>query len=147
MTNIVTTFIAIGTVDRFGRWPLLLIGSLGMTVALGLMAILFSRALVDSTGVHLERASGVAALVAANVFVFCFGFSWGPVMWVLLGEMFANRIRAKALAVATAVNWIANFVVSVSFPWLQSLGLGIAYGVYASTRPPPPSPSSSSGEA
>ncbi len=131
VTNIVTTFIAIGTVDRFGRRPLLLAGSLGMALALGLMALLFSRALVDASGVHLDRASGVAALVAANVFVFCFGFSWGPVMWVMLGEMFSNRIRGKALAVATAVNWIANFAVSVTFPWLQSLGLGFAYGVYA----------------
>jgi SP family sugar:H+ symporter-like MFS transporter len=131
VTNIVTTFIAIGTVDRFGRRPLLLAGSLGMALALGLMAALFARAQVDATGVHLDRASGVAALIAANVFVFCFGFSWGPVTWVMLGEMFSNRIRGKALAVATAANWIANFAVSVTFPWLQTLGLGIAYGAYA----------------
>jgi SP family sugar:H+ symporter-like MFS transporter len=119
-------------VDRFGRRPLLITGSAGMAVSLGTMALLFSRALVDSSGhVQLDRASGVAALIAANVFVFCFGFSWGPVVWVLLGEMFANRIRAKALAVAATAQWVANFLVTLSFPVLQKLGLGIAYGTYA----------------
>jgi sugar porter (SP) family MFS transporter len=131
VTNVVTTFIAIASVDRFGRRPLLVLGSLGMTLSLGLMAFLFGRAVVDAAGIHLDHASGVAALIAANVFVFCFGFSWGPVVWVLLGEMFNNRIRAKALALATAAQWIANFAVSVSFPWLQKAGLGIAYGIYA----------------
>ena len=132
VTNIVTTFIAIASVDRFGRRPLLLVGSVGMAVSLGMMALLFARAEVDPTGgVLLDRASGVRALVAANVFVFCFGFSWGPVVWVLLGEMFPNRIRAKALAVATTAQWLANFLVTVTFPALQKLGLGLAYGMYA----------------
>ena len=132
VTNIVTTFIAIASVDRLGRRPLLLVGSVGMAVSLGIMALLFARAGVDpSGGVLLDRASGVRALIAANVFVFCFGFSWGPVVWVLLGEMFPNRIRAKALAVATTAQWLANFLVTVSFPALQKLGLGLAYGMYA----------------
>lgn len=132
VTNIATTFIAIASVDRFGRRPLLLVGSAGMALALGAMALLFSRAVVDPAGnVQLDHASGLAALVAANVFVFCFGFSWGPVVWVLLGEMFPNRIRAKALAVAATAQWIANFLVTVTFPALQKLGLGLAYGLYA----------------
>jgi MFS transporter, SP family, sugar:H+ symporter len=132
VTNIVTTLIAIATIDRFGRRPLLLAGSAGMALALGTMAVLFSRAVVDPGGhLHLDGASAVGALIAANVFVFCFGFSWGPVVWVLLGEMFDNRIRAKALAVAAAAQWIANFLVTVSFPGLQALGLGLAYGLYA----------------
>lgn len=132
VTNIVTTLIAIATVDKLGRKPLLLVGSVGMTVSLGVMAYLFSRAVLDAEGhLHLDGGSGVAALVAANVFVFSFGFSWGPVVWVLLGEMFANSIRAKALAVATAAQWIANFVVTVSFPALQKAGLGFAYALYA----------------
>ena len=64
-------------------------------------------------------------------FVVFFGISWGPVVWVLLGEMFPNRIRAIALSVAAAAQWIANFVVSTSFPPLAAKGLGLAYGLYA----------------
>ena len=79
----------------------------------------------------LTGSSGDIALVAANTFVFFFGFSWGPVVWVLLGEMFPNRIRAIALSVAAAAQWLANFVVSTTFPPLASHGLGIAYGFYA----------------
>ena len=131
VTNIVTTFIAIAAVDRFGRRPLLLAGSAGMTLALGAMAILFARAAVDAKGVHFDRTSGLAALGFANLFVFCFGFSWGPVVWVLLGEMFSNQIRGQALGVATTAQWLANFLVSVSFPALQKIGLGFAYGLYA----------------
>lgn len=132
ITNIVTTLIAIASVDRFGRKPLLLLGSAGMALALAAMAYLFASARVDATGVHFDRASGMYALVAANLFVFCFGFSWGPVVWVLLGEMFNNKIRAQALGVATTAQWLANFFVSVSFPALQKhLGLGAAYGLYA----------------
>jgi MFS transporter, SP family, sugar:H+ symporter len=70
------------------------------------------------------------ALVAANLYVVFFGLSWGPVVWVLLGEMFNNRIRAQALAVAAAAQWLANFTVSTTFPTLQAVGLGFAYGLY-----------------
>ena len=74
----------------------------------------------------------MVALLAANVYVFCFGFSWGPVVWVLLGEMFNNKIRASALALGAAVQWIANFIVSTTFPPIAfNLGLGVAYGLYA----------------
>jgi len=132
VTNILTTLIAIASVDRFGRRPLLLVGSVGMALSLGSLGLLFSRASVDAAGnVLLAGTSGIAALIAANVFVFCFGFSWGPVVWVLLGEMFPNRIRAKALAVGATAQWVANFFVTATFPALQKLGLGLAYGVYA----------------
>jgi MFS transporter, SP family, sugar:H+ symporter len=70
-------------------------------------------------------------LISANVFVFFFGMSWGPVVWVLLGETFPNRIRAAALSVAAAAQWIANWVISTSFPVLKDAGLGLAYGIYA----------------
>ncbi|HVH44986.1 MAG TPA: sugar porter family MFS transporter [Labilithrix sp.] len=131
VTNIVTTFIAIAAVDRLGRRPLLIAGSAGMAISLAMMAFLFSRAHVDAAGrVSLDPSSGLTALIAANVFVFSFGFSWGPVVWVLLGEMFPNRIRAKALGLAATAQWIANFLVTVSFPPLQRLGLGLAYGTY-----------------
>ena len=77
------------------------------------------------------RPAGPIALVAANLFVFFFGMSWGPVVWVLLGEMFPNRIRAAALSLAAAAQWIANWTISTSFPALKDAGLGLAYGIYA----------------
>jgi MFS transporter, SP family, sugar:H+ symporter len=131
LTNIVTTLVAIATIDRFGRKPLLLIGSAGMVVTLGLMAFLFGTAPIENGTPHLQGANGTIALFAANIYVFFFGMSWGPVVWVLLGEMFPNRIRAAALGVAAAAQWIANFVVSTTFPTLKNIGLGYAYGLYA----------------
>jgi SP family sugar:H+ symporter-like MFS transporter len=73
----------------------------------------------------------VIALVAANVFVISFGATWGPLVWVLLGEMFPNRIRAKALGIAAAAQWIANFAITLSFPPLADLSLVFTYGLYA----------------
>jgi len=130
--NIITTLVAIAFVDKFGRKPLLLLGSIGMTITLGTLAAIFGNAAVDAAGnPTLSGSVGITALVAANLYVFCFGFSWGPVVWVMLGEMFNNKIRAAALAVAAAVQWIANFVVSTTFPpLLQYFGLGAAYGLY-----------------
>jgi len=132
VVNVVTTLIAIATIDRFGRKPLLLIGSGGMTITLGVMAIVFGTADTNAQGEPvLHGLAGPTALVAANLFVFSFGMSWGPVVWVLLGETFPNRIRAAALSVAAASQWIANWIVSVSFPSLKNAGLGLAYGIYA----------------
>lgn len=129
--NIVTTLIAIAFVDRFGRKPLLLAGSVGMALTLGTMAALFASAPLDPTGSPvLTGANGTAALVAANLYVFAFGFSWGPIVWVLLGEMFNNRIRGAALALAAAAQWIANWLVTLTFPGLSRMGLGLAYGLY-----------------
>ena len=129
--NIVTTLIAIAFVDRFGRKPLLIAGSIGMTLTLGAMAWLFANAGVDANGAPLlTGSSGTAALVAANLYVFAFGFSWGPIVWVLLGEMFNNRIRGAALALAASAQWIANWLVTLTFPGLSKAGLGFAYGLY-----------------
>jgi SP family sugar:H+ symporter-like MFS transporter len=130
--NIVTTLIAIAFVDKFGRKPLLILGSIGMTITLGTLASLFGTAPLDAAGnPSLSGSSGIVALIAANLYVFCFGFSWGPVTWVLLGEMFNNRIRGAALSVAAAMQWVANFAVSTTFPAiLQYFGLGAAYGLY-----------------
>ncbi|MFY0524064.1 sugar porter family MFS transporter [Archangium gephyra] len=134
VTNIVTTFIAIGTVDRFGRKPLLIVGSVGMSLTLGTMAYLFGTAGMDAAGKPvLEGTAGTLALVAANLYVFCFGLSWGPMVWVLLGEMFNNRIRARALALAGSAQWVANFLVSATFPALRTAGLGLAYGLYTAS--------------
>ena len=131
-TNIVTTLVAIACVDRYGRKPLLLLGSIGMVLTLGTMAYIFGTAELGPNGQpQLQGMAGTIALVAANAYVFCFGFSWGPVVWVLLGEMFNNKIRAAALALAASVQWIANFLVSTSFPpMVEHLGLGVAYGTY-----------------
>jgi SP family sugar:H+ symporter-like MFS transporter len=130
--NVVVTLVAIALVDRAGRRPLLLVGSAGMTVSLGLLALCFAHAVHTGGAVSLPGGYAVTALVAANAFVVFFGVSWGPVVWVLLGEMFPNRIRAPALAVAAAAQWIANFLVSTSFPVLgQRLGLAPTYGLYA----------------
>ena len=130
--NIVTTLIAIAFVDKFGRKPLLVLGSIGMTTTLGTLAVIFSNAPVNAAGnPTLSGTPGIIALFAANLFVFCYGFSWGPVVWVLLGEMFNNRIRGAALSVAASMQWIANFVISTTFPpILEYFGLGTAYGIY-----------------
>ena len=132
VTNVVTTFLAIATIDRLGRRPLLLLGSVVMTISLGLMSSTFSGAPVVAGMPQLTGVSSWLALIAANVFVFAFGFSWGPVMWVLLGEMFNNRIRAIALGLSATVNWLANFLISTTFPMLlKSSGPALAYGLYA----------------
>jgi len=131
IVNIATTFIAIGLIDRIGRRPLLLIGSAGMAITLGALAFIFANAPLNAAHQpQLGPTSGIIALWAANLFVVAFGMSWGPVVWVLLGEKFPNRIRAAALAVAACAQWIANWGITVSFPTLQNLGLGIAYGMY-----------------
>ncbi|WP_433782113.1 sugar porter family MFS transporter [Actinomycetospora sp. CA-101289] len=131
VTNIVVTLVAIAVVDRIGRKPLLLGGSIGMTLTLGTMAVCFSQSVGSGDDLALPGAWGSVALVAANLFVVSFGVSWGPVVWVLLGEMFPNTIRAAALSVAAAAQWIANFVVSTTFPVLAAAGLSLAYGLYA----------------
>jgi len=80
----------------------------------------------------LSRIVAVAGLAAANLYIVAFGVSWGPVMWVLLGEMFPNQLRGAALAVSGATNWIANFTVTVTFlPLMKAIGLGGAYSFYA----------------
>jgi SP family sugar:H+ symporter-like MFS transporter len=132
VVNIATTLIAIATVDRLGRKPLLLIGSAAMAVTLATMAVIFGTATVGPNGIpELGDTTGMVALVAANLFVVGFGMSWGPVVWVLLGEMFPNRIRAAALSLAAAGQWVANWLITVSFPPLKDLSLGLAYGFYA----------------
>ncbi|WP_051260337.1 sugar porter family MFS transporter [Corynebacterium sputi] len=129
--NIATTIVAIIFVDKIGRKPLLIIGSSGMIVSLTAMAIVFGASPVVDSEPVLTGAGGPIALVAANVFVIAFGMSWGPIMWVLLGEMFPNRIRAAALSLATFGQWMTNFLVTVSFPGLRDISLGMTYGIYA----------------
>lgn len=130
IVNIVGTLIAISLVDRVGRKPLLLVGSAGMTVALATTAYAFSNATAVGAGVELSFGWAVVALTSASGFVLFFALSWGVVVWVLLGEMFPLPIRAAAMAVATATQWIANWLVTVSFPALREWSLTGAYGIY-----------------
>lgn len=125
--NIVGTVIAMIFVDRIGRKPLALIGSVGMVVGLALEAWAFSYHLVDG---KLPAAQGWTALVAAHVFVLFFALSWGVVVWVMLGEMFPNKLRAAALGVAASAQWIANWAITASFPSLSDWNLSATYVIY-----------------
>ncbi|MEU5433077.1 sugar porter family MFS transporter [Streptomyces sp. NPDC020719] len=125
--NIVGTVIAMIFVDRIGRRPLALIGSVGMAVGLALEAWAFSYDLVDG---KLPGTQGWVALIAAHVFVLFFALSWGVVVWVFLGEMFPNRIRAAALGVAASAQWIANWAITASFPSLADWNLSATYVIY-----------------
>lgn len=130
--SILACLAAIGLIDKIGRKPLLLIGSIGMTITLGIMAIAFSQATVTDTGLTLSPALGTVALLSAVAYVAFFNFSWGPVMWVLLGEMFPNQIRGSGLAVSGFAQWVANFAITMTFPiMLATTGLTSAYGLYA----------------
>lgn len=125
--NIIGTVIAMVLVDRVGRKPLALVGSVGMAIALAVEAWAFSADLVDG---KLPETQGVVALVAAHVFVLFFALSWGVVVWVFLGEMFPNRIRAAALGVAASAQWIANWAITASFPSLADWNLSGTYIIY-----------------
>jgi len=131
--SIAACLATIALVDRIGRKPLLLVGSAGMAVTLATVAYAFSTAVTGADGaVSLPGNNGVIALVAANLYVIFFNVSWGPIMWVMLGEMFPNQIRGSGLAVAGFAQWIANAAISVSFPALVvSPGLAITYTGYA----------------
>jgi sugar porter (SP) family MFS transporter len=130
VTNIVVTLIAISVIDKIGRRILLLVGSAGMALTLGTLAVVFGTAPVHNNEPVLSHTAGIVALLAANLFVVFFGVSWGPAVWVLLGEMFNNKIRASALGLAAAAQWLANFAISTSFPKLADIGLAFAYGFY-----------------
>jgi len=130
--NIASTFVAIALIDKLGRKPLLIFGSTGMALTLGALSWIFGSSALDANGkLALMGHPGLAALIAANAYIFCFGVSWGPVMWVMLGEMFQNQFRGAALSVSGFVQWISNFAITMTFPiLLASFGLGGAYGLY-----------------
>ena len=118
-------------VDRIGRRPLALAGSAGMAVALATAAWAFSYRTGSGATAGIPDTQAVVALVAAHVFVLCFAFSWGVVVWVLLGEMFPNKIRALALSVAASAQWLANWAITVSFPTMSDWNLSATYVIYA----------------
>lgn len=121
VVNIIFTVVAILTVDKFGRKPLLIIGSIGMTIGMAALSILsFSNNLI-----------GMAALVFIIIYTASFMMSWGPVCWVLISEIFPNTIRGKAVAIAVAAQWISNYIVSSTFPSLSDWSVGGTYLIYA----------------
>ena len=104
-----------------------------MAVTLGTLVYAFSQATVVNGAVSLSPGVGRTALIAANAYVFFFNMSWGPVMWVALGEMFPNQIRGSGLAVAGFFQWISNFAITMTFPIMLTtawIGLTGAYGFY-----------------
>ncbi|MEU3183888.1 sugar porter family MFS transporter [Streptomyces sp. NPDC006923] len=129
--NIVGTVVAMLFIDRIGRKPLALMGSAGMAVSLALAAWAFSYKTGSGDSLFIPDTQGTVALIAAHTFVFFFAVSWGVVLWVMIGEMFPPRIRAAAMSVATAFNWIANWAVTETFPRLSEWNLSATYVVYA----------------
>lgn len=130
--SILACLVTVMVVDKLGRKPLLLVGSAGMAVTLGAMAVCFASGTFVDGHLTLSDNVGTVALIAANAYVVFFNVSWGPVMWVMLGEMFPNQIRGSALAVSGFAQWMANFGISVSFPAMAAgLGLPLTYGFYA----------------
>ncbi|MBW8334032.1 MAG: D-xylose transporter XylE [Prolixibacteraceae bacterium] len=124
--NLSFTVVAIMTVDKFGRKPLMIIGALGM--AFFMFALGFS---------FFFQQVGIGALIYMLGYVACFAVSWGPVVWVLLSEIFPNRIRGRAMAVAVAAQWISNYLVSWTFPLMNKSTFlvntfhnGFAYWIY-----------------
>lgn len=129
--SIFACVITMFTIDRIGRKPFLTIGSIGMTISLTILVFCFTQAGSDGRGSLMLGAYGTTALICANAYVFFFNLSWGPVMWVMLGEMFPNQIRGSGLAVSGLAQWLANFVITMTFPiMLGSVGLAAAYGFY-----------------
>jgi len=130
--SIVACGLAIALIDKIGRKPLLLIGSTGMAITLSIMAIAFSSGTLVDGSLSLSDSAGTTALISANAYVAFFNFSWGPVMWVMLGEMFPNQIRGAGLAVSGFFQWMSNFAITLAFPlMLAGIGLAGSYGFYA----------------
>ena len=126
IANFLFTIVAIKTVDKYGRKPLMIIGALGMSVAMFALGFVF-----------FTEATGYFALACMMLYVASFALSWGPVTWVLLSEIFPNKIRGKAMAIAVAAQWIANYFVSLTFPMMddntyltEQFNHGFAYWIY-----------------
>ena len=120
IVNIIFTVVAIFTVDKVGRKPLLIIGSAGMMIGMAALAAL-----------SFSDTIGIAALVFIILYTASFMMSWGPICWVLISEIFPNTIRSQAVAIAVAAQWISNFLVSATFPSLSAWSVGGTYCIYA----------------
>ena len=118
--NLLFTFVAMYAVDRFGRKPLLIIGGFGMLIGfliMGFTLYLSDYSSVNSAGLPaISSSEGILSLIGILIFIGSFAMSMGPVVWVLLAEIFPNRIRSVAMSIAVAAQWLANYFVSQSFP-------------------------------
>lgn len=119
LVNVIFTVVAILTVDKWGRKPLLMIGSVGM--ALGMFAI--------GTLAFL-KVIGISTLVFIIIYTASFMMSWGPICWVYISELFPNKIRGKAVAVAVAAQWAANYFISSTYPAMMEFSSGLTYSFY-----------------
>ncbi len=130
--SVAAVLTTLALIDKVGRKPFLLIGSIGMTISLATVVFAFATGSLGADGrLQLSDEMGIVALIAANVYVFMFNGSWGPVMWVMLGEMFPNQIRGSGLAVSGLAQWGANFIITMTFPiFLAAIGLGFTYSIY-----------------
>jgi MFS transporter, SP family, sugar:H+ symporter len=132
VVSIGACLIAITLIDKIGRKPLLLFGSIGMALSLSTLAWCFLQGDLVNDKLILPPGVGSIAFYAAISYAAIFNISWGPVMWVMLGEMFPNQMRGSALAVAGFAQWTSNFLIASSFPWaLKNLGLVTSYGFFA----------------
>lgn len=119
VVNVIFTVVAILTVDRWGRKPLLMVGSVGMAV--GMFAI---------AGLSYFEVIGIGTLVFIILYTASFMMSWGPICWVLISEIFPNKIRGKAVAVAVAAQWAANYFISSTYPSMMEFSGAFTYGFY-----------------
>lgn len=119
LVNVIFTVVAIVTVDKWGRRPLLIVGSIGM--ALGM----FGVASMAYTG-----AIGMGTLIFIIVYTASFMMSWGPICWVLISEIFPNKIRGRAVAIAVAAQWAANYLISSTYPLMMQHSGTLTYGFY-----------------
>lgn len=117
--NVVFTVIAILTVDKWGRKPLLIIGSIGM--AIGMFGV---------AGLAFSNVIGISTLVFIIIYTASFMMSWGPICWVLISEIFPNKIRGQAVAIAVAAQWAANYFISSTYPLMMEFSSGMTYGFY-----------------
>ncbi len=119
LVNVIFTVVAILTVDRWGRKPLLIVGSIGM--AIGMFAI---------SALAFMKIIGLSTLVFIIIYTASFMMSWGPICWVLIAEIFPNRIRGRAVAVAVVAQWAANYLISSTYPAMMEFSGGMTYGFY-----------------
>ncbi|MFC6998204.1 D-xylose transporter XylE [Rufibacter roseus] len=119
VVNVFFTVVAILTVDKWGRKPLLIVGSIGM--AIGMFAI---------SALSYFEIIGISTLVFIIIYTASFMMSWGPICWVLISEIFPNKIRGKAVAVAVAAQWAANYFISATYPSMMEFSGAFTYGFY-----------------